>query len=234
MAWQVEFFTDERGEAPVEEYLTGLPVQHRAKMLALIKMLEQEGPNLPFPYSSQVRGRLRELRSQQGKDKVRILYFGDARRVFVLPHGIVKTERAIAGGGYSHSGSADGTARAADGGEKEMTTRWKRFYQKQMADKELRGLVESELENLQLGVQIAKLRAAENLSQTKLAAKAEMSAPKISAMENEPRNLTIGTLIRVAHALDSRVEIKLVRRKGMNAGRPRNGGKKVKTKTRSL
>ena len=111
-----------------------------------------------------------------------------------------------------------------------MTTRWKRFYQKQMADKELRGLVESELENLQLGVQIAKLRAAENLSQTKLAAKAEMSAPKISAMENEPRNLTIGTLIRVAHALGSRVEIKLVRRKGMNAGRPRNGGVKVKTR----
>jgi hypothetical protein len=33
-------------------------------------------------------------------------------------------------------------------------------------------------------------------------------------MENEPRNLTIGTLLRVAHALDSRVEIKLVRRKG--------------------
>jgi transcriptional regulator with XRE-family HTH domain len=79
-----------------------------------------------------------------------------------------------------------------------------------MEDEKLRELVETELENLQLGVQIAKLRAAENLSQTKLAAKAEMSAPKISAMENEPRNLTIGTLIRVAHALGSRVEIKLV------------------------
>ena len=45
-----------------------------------------------------------------------------------------------------------------------MTARWKRFYQKQMADKELRGLGESELENLQLGVQIAKLRAEEKLS----------------------------------------------------------------------
>ncbi len=44
-----------------------------------------------------------------------------------------------------------------------MTTRWKRFYQKQMEDTKLRELVESELENLQLGVQIAKLRAAENL-----------------------------------------------------------------------
>ncbi len=90
MAWQVDFFVDERGHAPVAEHLTSLPVQHRAKLLALIKMLEQEGANLPFPYSSQVRGKLRELRTQQGKDKLRILYFGDARRVFVLLHGIVK------------------------------------------------------------------------------------------------------------------------------------------------
>src|SRR5216683_4114884 len=90
MIWQVDFFVDERGHAPVEEYLTGLPVQHRAKILALIKMLEQEGPNLPFPYSSQVRGKLRELRTQQGKDKLRILYCGDANRVLVLLHGIVK------------------------------------------------------------------------------------------------------------------------------------------------
>ena len=51
MAWQVDFFADERGHAPVEEYLTSLPVPHRAKVLALIKMLEREGPNLPFPYS---------------------------------------------------------------------------------------------------------------------------------------------------------------------------------------
>src|ERR1700747_2001862 len=90
MVWQVDFFGDERGHAPVEEYLTTLPIQHRAKALALIKMLEQEGPNLPFPYSSQVRGKLRELRTQQGKEKLRILYFGDARRMFILLHGILK------------------------------------------------------------------------------------------------------------------------------------------------
>jgi len=56
MAWQVEFFIDEGGDAPVEEFLGHLPLHHRAKALALIKMLEQKGPNLPFPYSSQVRG----------------------------------------------------------------------------------------------------------------------------------------------------------------------------------
>jgi len=91
-----------------------------------------------------------------------------------------------------------------------VTTRWDRFYKKQMKDGRIRDLVEREVENLKLGIQIAKLRQAEKLSQTKLAALADMSAPKISAIENGPRNLTIATLIRVAHALGSKVEIKLV------------------------
>jgi hypothetical protein len=95
MAWQVDFFVDALGAAPVEEFLVALPAQPRAKALALIKMLEQEGPNLPFPYSSQVRGKLRELRTQQGKDRLRILYFGDARRVFVLLHGFIKRSATL-------------------------------------------------------------------------------------------------------------------------------------------
>lgn len=94
-----------------------------------------------------------------------------------------------------------------------MKTRWDRYYEKQMRDPQLRDLVQRELDSLRLGVQIAKLREREKLSQTRLAALAEMSAPKISAIENEPRNLTIGTLIRLAHALGSKVEIKLVPRK---------------------
>ena len=102
-----------------------------------------------------------------------------------------------------------------------MATRWNRFYQKQLESERLRELVERELENLNLGVQIAKLRSEEKLSQTKLAALADMSAPKISAIENEPRNLTIATLIRVAHALGSRVDIKLVREKKSKSRRRR-------------
>ncbi len=106
-----------------------------------------------------------------------------------------------------------------------MATRWNRFYQKQMQDERLRELVERELENLELGIQIAKLREKGKLSQTKLAAMADMSAPKISALENAPRNLTIATLIRVAHALGSRVEIKLVRRKKTKQRRRRRSAR---------
>ncbi len=106
-----------------------------------------------------------------------------------------------------------------------MATRWNRFYQKQMEDALLRDLVERERENLQMGVQIAKLREREKLSQTKLAALADMSAPKISAMENEPRNVTIATLIRVAHALGSKVEIKLVPQKKSKQRRHRRSAR---------
>lgn len=94
-----------------------------------------------------------------------------------------------------------------------------------MENQRLRDLVERELENLQLGIQIAKLRQEERLSQTKLAAMADMSAPKISAIENEPRNLTVATLIRVAHALGSKVEIKLVRQKKIKQRRRRRSAR---------
>lgn len=95
MAWRVDFYQETDGSAPVEEFLESLSVNSRAKALAVIRTLEQEGPNLPFPYSSQVRGRLRELRTQYGKTRIRIIYFGDPRRVFILLHGIMKTTASL-------------------------------------------------------------------------------------------------------------------------------------------
>lgn len=90
MAWQVDFYEDVQGDAPVEAFLDGLPEKQRAKLLAAIKKLEEHGPTLPFPYSSQVDGKLRELRTRMGKTRLRILYYGDANQVFQLLHGIVK------------------------------------------------------------------------------------------------------------------------------------------------
>lgn len=90
MAWTVEFYEDVDGNAPVETFLDGLPKQQRAKALALVKLLEEQGTNLPFPYSSQVLGRLRELRTRFGKTRLRILYFADSRRIFMLLHGLLK------------------------------------------------------------------------------------------------------------------------------------------------
>ena len=90
MVWPADFFEDSAGSVPVEDFLKALPIGHRAKAVAIVKLLESQGPTLPFPYSSQVKGKLRELRTQQGKDKLRILYFADSRRSFILLHAVLK------------------------------------------------------------------------------------------------------------------------------------------------
>jgi len=90
MEWTVDFYQESDGHAPVEEFLDSLRPEGRAKALALVHALKLHGPNLPFPYSSQAASKIRELRTQYGKDKIRILYFADARRVFILLHGFVK------------------------------------------------------------------------------------------------------------------------------------------------
>jgi phage-related protein len=90
MAWTVDFYENADGNAPVEIFLDGLPKKHRAKLLGLIAKLKEHGPTLPFPYSSQVDGRVRELRTRFGKTRLRILYFGDTNQEFILLHGVVK------------------------------------------------------------------------------------------------------------------------------------------------
>jgi transcriptional regulator with XRE-family HTH domain len=91
-----------------------------------------------------------------------------------------------------------------------MASRFSRYYDQQMEDAEMRALVAKELEDLEVGIQIAKLRERENLNQTQLAARAGMNASKISRIENSASNVTLSTLSRIASALNQRIKINFV------------------------
>jgi hypothetical protein len=88
--WQVEFYEHEGEGCPVRDFLNALDKSPRAKVLALIRLLAEQGPTLPFPYSSQVRGKIRELRTQYGRENLRVLYFGSSARAWILLHGFIK------------------------------------------------------------------------------------------------------------------------------------------------
>jgi len=88
--WQIELFERADGGCPVEDFLNGLDKPSRAKVLGLIQVLADQGPALPFPYSSQVRGKIRELRTQYGRGNLRVLYFGTSAREWVLLYGFTK------------------------------------------------------------------------------------------------------------------------------------------------
>jgi phage-related protein len=96
-AWNVEFYEADEG-CPVRGFLDGLGREQRAKVLALIHLLVEQGPTLPFPYSSQIRGKLRELRTRFGNEHFRVLYFGAPGRVFVLLHALSKRTAKLPAG----------------------------------------------------------------------------------------------------------------------------------------
>jgi hypothetical protein len=89
MIWEVEY-TDE-----FEKWWVALNEHEQTSVAVTVGLLENMGPALPFPYSSDVKssrhGQMRELRSQCEGRPLRTLYAFDPRRVVILLIGGDKT-----------------------------------------------------------------------------------------------------------------------------------------------
>ena len=72
-----------------------MPEDVRGKVIARLDLLKQGGPTLDYPYTSQIEGRLREVRLRVGKTRYRVLYFFDDERTAVLLHGFTKNTPAV-------------------------------------------------------------------------------------------------------------------------------------------
>jgi hypothetical protein len=89
MEWAVEY-TDEFGA-----WWNELSEAEQIAIAAHVRLLEQRGSNLPFPYSSGItrsrHAHMRELRIQKAGRPLRIFYAFDPRRVAILLIGGDKT-----------------------------------------------------------------------------------------------------------------------------------------------
>ena len=89
MKWEVEY-TDEFGE-----WWARLSEGQQEDVTAVVELLLEQGPGLPFPYSSDVGGsrhsHIRELRIQSGGRPIRVFYAFDPRRSAILLIGGEKT-----------------------------------------------------------------------------------------------------------------------------------------------
>ncbi len=77
MPCDVLYYRSPGGATPVLEFVDALPgVKERAALLADISLLADEGPVLPFPWTSALRAHpgLRELRSRFGAAQYRVVY----------------------------------------------------------------------------------------------------------------------------------------------------------------
>lgn len=82
MKWDVEY-TDEFGY-----WWNALSENEQEDVVAHVSLLEEKGPQLPFPYSTGIEGskfpHMRELRIQSKTNPLRILYAFDPRRTAIL------------------------------------------------------------------------------------------------------------------------------------------------------
>jgi len=87
--WEVEY-TDE-----FERWWNSLSEAEQEDVAAVVGLLEQKGPRLPFPHSSGINasrhGHMRELRIQHAGRPYRTLYAFDPRRMAILLIGGDKT-----------------------------------------------------------------------------------------------------------------------------------------------
>lgn len=86
----VDFYTDADGKCPIKAFLDGLDVKMRAKVLGRIELLEREGPGLGMPFSRHLDDGIFELRTPQGSNITRVLYFFFSGRKAILTNGFVK------------------------------------------------------------------------------------------------------------------------------------------------
>ena len=88
--FEIEFYEKADGTAPVKEFLEGLDIKMRAKMLMSIELLKYGGYQLREPYSKSLDDGILELRAKSGNNISRVLYFFVIGETAVLTNGFIK------------------------------------------------------------------------------------------------------------------------------------------------
>lgn len=89
--YRVKFYTDaKQGTSPVLGFIESLPQNHQAKVFKYIDFLRDHGGVLDEPYSKHIKGKLRELRVDFGRNRYRMFYFIFINKTIVILHGFTK------------------------------------------------------------------------------------------------------------------------------------------------
>lgn len=95
MKYEVFYYMTERGDSPIEDFLSALPRKAKAKCIAYMDLLEEFGANLPRAIIAKIRGDLWELRPEWAGTEYRFLYFTLVGQRIVILHAITKKSQKL-------------------------------------------------------------------------------------------------------------------------------------------
>lgn len=93
--FDVLFYETKDGKSNVKDFLDSLDIKERARVLAQIAQLKQEGPQLPRPYADILRDGIHELRVKMSGNQYRMLYFFCYETYIVITHNFIKTTQRV-------------------------------------------------------------------------------------------------------------------------------------------
>lgn len=94
----IEFYETLKGEKPCLEFLNTLEVKLRAKAFRDMALLEEKGTELRLPYSEHLDDGIFELRTKQGRNIIRNLYFFFVGNKIIITHGFRKKTQKVPSG----------------------------------------------------------------------------------------------------------------------------------------
>ena len=91
--YEIVFYTKEDGTQPAREFMDGLSLKMRARVLKIIAMIREYGGFIRMPYSEYLQDGIFQIRAQQEGNIARVLYFfWDGKKV-ILTNGFTKKTR---------------------------------------------------------------------------------------------------------------------------------------------
>ena len=93
--WNIIYYESETGDCPIEDFIQSRKTSNRAKILSLLAILEERGPNLPRPYADLLEDGIHELRVKLSGDQIRVLYFFCYKDFIILTHAFNKTSNRV-------------------------------------------------------------------------------------------------------------------------------------------
>ena len=88
--YTVEFYETEDGDKPVFDFMISLEPKMRAKVGAMMQLLAEKGNELRKPYTEHLDDGIFELRTIQGNNISRTLFFFYAGHRIIITNGFIK------------------------------------------------------------------------------------------------------------------------------------------------
>lgn len=93
--WTILYYETRDGKSFVEDFIESRSVNNRAKIAAILELLEEKGAQMPRPYADYLRDEIYELRIKLSGDETRILYFFCYGDYIILTHTFFKRTQKV-------------------------------------------------------------------------------------------------------------------------------------------